>query len=352
MKVLVTGGIGYIGSHIIVELLKNDYDVYIIDNFENSDLKSLLNLELLTKINIPFKNLDILDKKGLEILFSEEKFDSVIHLAGLKSVPASINNPTSYYNTNVIGSINLIDLCVKYKVYKFIFSSSACVYGEKEVEVNETMTDLKPNNPYGKTKLIIEELLEQVCHSNKDFYCVSLRYFNPVGCHESGLIGDKATKDLNLFKVIEKVVTNKQDKLTIFGNNYDTNDGTPVRDFIHVSDIAEGHVLALNYLNKKMLDSNLSLKENYCVFNMGSEKGYSVLEVVNAYMKYNDIKFDYSFGDRREGDIVKLISNSEKIFKYLGWKAKRTLEDMCKTSYKFAINEDCYKKQYNNEFSN
>lgn len=326
-KVLVTGGLGYIGSHTVVELINAGYEVEIIDNLVNSKRSTLTALETITKKEIKLYEIDIEELSSLEErVFKTSEYFAIIHFAALKSVSESISNPLKYYKTNVIGTINLIDLCAKYQVNRFIFSSSACIYGNEANKVNnEQREDLNPINPYGKTKLMVEKILEEVCGKNNNLQGLSLRYFNPVGSHDSYLIGENPLNEpTNLFPIIERVATGQKEKLQIFGKDYNTKDGTAVRDYVHVVDIARGHVVALNaFKNNK----------SYDVYNMGTEKGYTVLETVLMYEKINGIKLNYEFTERRDGDAEDLISDCTKIRNELGWKAEKTLEEMCRDSY-------------------
>ena len=282
---------------------------------------------------IPFFNIDITDKKAMEEMFKLNKFTGLIHLAGKKSVPESVDNPISYYENNVYGSMNLIDLAQKYGVSKFIFSSSASVYGDKIKYCSEKETSICPVSPYASTKLTIEEILNYTCNSklNKTLRGVSLRYFNPVGAHHSGLIGDfsNLTQFSNLFKVIESISVGLKEKLDIYGKDYYTVDGTPVRDYVHVEDIAEGHVMMLSYFDK-----NKDFKHD--IFNMGTEKGHSVKEVIDCYNKSNNISLPYEFKERRQGDVESITADCSKIKEAIGWESNKNLEIMCEDSYRWA----------------
>lgn len=330
--ILVTGGLGYIGCHIVVKLHEAGYDVIILDNLSNTSKDVLSILNSMLKTSLKFYETDMRDKIGLEEVFKNEKITGIIHLAAKKSVPESVNNPIDYYENNVIGTMNLIQISEKYKVEKFIFSSSASVYGDLYNVCKESDLGLSPVSPYACTKLSSELILRNFCESTntKHSRVISLRYFNPVGAHQSGLIGDfsKLTDFSNLFKVIESVVNGQKKSLSIFGTDYNTIDGTPVRDYIHIEDIAEGHVIMLKYFDKETF--------KYDVFNMGTEKGYSVKEVIEAYMNSNKIKFDYNYIGRRPGDVESIRSDCSKIKKAMGWSCKRSLDDMCKDSYRWA----------------
>lgn len=341
--ILVTGGLGYIGSHTVVELLseeylktadvKYSYEIVIVDNCSNASENILERLEKITNKKITFYKIDILDTTGLETIFSSHNFYAVIHFAGKKSVEESTKFPLDYYTTNVTGSIGLIELCLKYKVNNFIFSSSSCVYGNRDDSATEDETNLQPINTYGKTKLLVENILRDVSKTNKSFKSVLLRYCNPVAAHSSGLIGENPKGvPANLFPIIESVVRGKRDKLFIFGNDYNTRDGTAIRDYVHVSDIARGHVIALQCFE----DTKSHLfKDNHVIYNMGTNMGYSVYEVIKSYMEVTKVKIDYEFTSRRAGDAEKSCPNCNKIIEELGWKPSTTLKQMCADSYNF-----------------
>lgn len=333
LNILVTGGLGFIGSHTCVQLLENKYKIIIIDNLINSKLSVKNKIEEITKNinkNIDFYNVDITEKKNLENIFIKYNFDLLIHFAGLKSVNQSINNPLDYYNNNVVGSINLFDLCDKYNVNNIIFSSSATVYGKNNYPVDENATIGQGiTNPYGQTKYIVECILQDIYKSDKSKSITVLRYFNPVGAHKSGLIGEDPN-DIpnNLFPHILK------QKLTIFGNNYNTKDGTCVRDFIHVVDLAKGHVKAMKNM------TNYKNKGGYYVYNLGSGKGISVLEFIKEFEKINSVKINYTFGKKREGDLENVYAITDRAYNELGWKTEKTLQDICKDGYNyFKINK-------------
>lgn len=336
--ILVTGGLGYIGSHIVIKLLELKYNVVILDNLCNSDIKVLSIIETMIGHSVPFFNCDIRDRERLENVFKSNKLTGVIHLAGKKSVPESVDNPGLYYDNNVNGSNILIDLSLKYGIEKFIFSSSASVYGDKIQICKEDEKYLNPISPYASTKLTVEQILNYSVHSktNTKTKAVSLRYFNPVGGHKSGKLGDfsNLTEFSNLFKVIESIAIGIKEYLSIYGCDYNTIDGTPVRDYVHVEDIAEGHVKMLSYFDKNNF--------LYDVFNMGTEKGNSVKEVIDCYNKSNGINLKYLLTNRRSGDVESITSDCNKIYNAIEWKAKRSLEEMCVDSYNFAIKN--YKK--------
>jgi UDP-glucose 4-epimerase len=344
-NILVTGGLGYIGSHTVVELLSEEYlnsvnlnekyEIVIIDNLSNSCDKVLTRLEEITNKKVKFYNADILDIVSLEKIFSSENFYAVIHFAGKKSVAESLKEPLIYYKNNVTGSVNLIELCTKYNVNNFIFSSSSCVYGNRDDSATEEDTNLQPINTYGQTKLMVEKVLIDVCKSNKNFKSVLLRYCNPVAAHKSGLIGENPSGvPANLFPVLENHIRGKNEKISVFGNDYDTHDGTPIRDYVHVSDIAKGHVLALQCFN----ENNYNLfNNNVVIYNMGTNTGYSVLDIINTYMQSTGVKINYQIASRRPGDATKSCPNSDKIIKELGWKPFTPLSEMCKDSYNFIL---------------
>ncbi len=325
MKILVTGGTGYIGSHTVVELINAKHEVVIVDNLVNSSKDVLDQLKEITDRHIDFYEIDCTDEKLLEPIFKNHQFDGVIHFAGLKAVGESVVMPLNYYHNNVLSTIVVSNLALKYQVKKFVFSSSATVYGDQEVPFVETMNLLPTTNPYGETKAMSERILRDVAHANKDFKVSLLRYFNPVGAHESGLIGEAPNGiPNNLMPYVSRVAKKKLEFLSIFGNDYDTPDGTGIRDYIHVVDLAKGHVLAIE-----------KLKDSIEVYNLGTGQGVSVLELVHAYEKVNEVKVPYKIVERRPGDIASSYANPNKAFKDLGWKAEKTIFDMCKDAWKF-----------------
>ena len=320
MKVLLTGGTGYIGSHTAVELLKLGYDVEIMDNLFNSKVTVLDNIEKITGVRPKFYKVDLLDKEEMVKLFKENQYDIVIHFAGLKAVGESVEKPLKYYENNVGGTINLLEVMKKYGVKKIIFSSSATVYGEQgETEMTEEMqTGVGITNPYGETKYMIEEILKDVAEAEPDFEVVILRYFNPVGAHESGLLGEDPN-DIpnNLMPIIMKVSTGEIPELSVYGDDYDTVDGTGMRDFIHVVDLSKGHVAAIEHMKPGVL-----------IYNLGTGKATSVLEMVAAFEKASGgKKLPYKIAPRRPGDLAKIYANPEKAYKELGWKTELTIED-------------------------
>lgn len=329
MNILVTGGTGYIGSHTVVELINHGYDVTIIDNLYNSKENVLDKIEKITGKRPTFYNADIRNYKQLEDVISNNKFDACIHFAGLKAVGESCEKPMLYFDNNVSGSINLYDLLIKNNVNTIIFSSSATVYGDNfKPPFKEEFGQGTATNPYGQTKAINENILTSICQSNKNMSCCLLRYFNPIGAHESGLIGEIPNGvPNNLLPYICDVANGKRDHLNIFGNDYDTKDGTCIRDFIHVVDLARAHVLALEY----------SLKHKGVeVINIGTGNGYTVSEVVKAYEKASGVKIKVEIAPRRAGDIAISFADVSKAEKLLGFKTEFDIEKMCEDSYRFS----------------
>ena len=329
MKILVTGGAGYIGSHTCVELLNEGFEVVIIDNFSNSKSSSLDAIKKITGKDFKFYEIDYLDKDALNKVFEENKIDAVINFAGFKAVGESVQKPIEYYTNNISGALNLLDVMRKHNVKKFVFSSSATVYGNPEkIPLTEDCKIGGTTNPYGTSKLFIEQILKDIYASDNSWDIIILRYFNPVGAHESGLIGEdpKGTPN-NLMPYIAKVATKELKELSVFGNDYNTPDGTGVRDYIHVVDLAKGHVLALNKLEKE--------GKGLFIYNLGTGTGYSVLDLVHAYEKANNVKVPYKITPRRDGDIATCYSDPTKAKNELGFVATKTIEDMCHDSYKF-----------------
>ena len=323
--ILVTGGLGYIGSHTVVELLNNNYDVVIVDNLSNSKIETLDSLKKITGKDIKFYEEDICERGALQKIFKENKIDAVIHFAGFKAVGESVLKPLKYYRNNIDSTLSLLEVMEENNCYNIIFSSSATVYGKpKSLPIYEDFP-LSTTNPYGTTKLFIEYILKDMYTSNNKWNITILRYFNPIGAHKSGLIGEDP-KDIpnNLMPYVVKVATGELKELSIFGDDYDTIDGTGVRDYIHVVDLALGHVLALK--NKK---------EGVKIYNLGTGKGTSVLELVNAFEKVNNIKVNKKIAPRRPGDIDACFASCEKAFNELGFKAKYTIDEMCKDAYNF-----------------
>lgn len=329
MKILVTGGAGYIGSHTCVELLNEGFEVVVIDNFSNSKSSSLDAIKKITGKDFKFYEIDYLDKNALNKVFEENKIDAVINFAGFKAVGESVQKPIEYYTNNISGALNLLDVMRKHNVKKFVFSSSATVYGNPEkIPLTEDCKIGGTTNPYGTSKLFIEQILKDIYASDNSWDIIILRYFNPVGAHESGLIGeDPKGIPNNLMPYIAKVATKELKELSVFGNDYNTPDGTGVRDYIHVVDLAKGHVLALNKLEKE--------GKGLFIYNLGTGTGYSVLDLVHAYEKANNVKVPYKIAPRRDGDIATCYSDPTKAKNELGFVTTKTIEDMCHDSYKF-----------------
>ena len=330
MKILVTGGTGYIGSHTCVELLKNGYEVIIIDNLCNSKKEVVDNIEKITNKQVQFVEGDVRDKDLLRTIFKNNKIAAVIHFAGLKAVGESVEKPLLYYQNNLDSTLNLCEIMNEFNVKKLIFSSSATVYGNPvKLPITEDMEVGKTTNPYGTSKYFLERILSDLYISDEDWSITLLRYFNPVGAHESGLLGEDPNGiPNNLMPYIVKVATNELECLSVFGNDYDTPDGTGVRDYIHVVDLARGHVMAID----KILNTT-----GVNIYNLGTGVGYSVLDLVNTFEKVNGIKINKKIVGRRAGDIAACYADSTKAYKELGWKAELNLEDMVKSSYNYAL---------------
>ena len=330
MAILVTGGTGYIGSHTAVELLNKNKEVVVLDNFVNSSPDVVEKIKQITGKDFKFYEVDLLDKEKLAQVFEENNITEVIHFAGLKAVGESVQKPLEYYTNNIIGTLTLLEVMKKYNCKKMVFSSSATVYGDQGVKVySEEMKRGETTNPYGTTKSMIEKILEDLYVADKEWGIVLLRYFNPVGAHQSGLIGDNPNgKPNNLMPFIQKVAMGKLPELSIFGNDYGTKDGTCVRDFIHVVDLSLGHINALEKLNKE--------QTGIYIYNLGTGVGYSVLDLVTTFEKVNDMKLPYKMAPRRAGDLAEFYANPTKAKEELGWTATKTLEDMCRDSWNFA----------------
>lgn len=325
MKILVTGGLGFIGSHTVVELLNKDFQVVIVDNLSNSDISVLDNLKKITNKQIPFYEVDCTNSEQLEEVFKLYNFSAIIHFAGFKAVGESVLKPIMYYNNNLNSTMVLSKLAIKYNVSKFIFSSSATVYGDQMPPLTEKMEKKETTNPYGETKNMSERILEDISLSASNFNVVLLRYFNPIGAHKSGLIGEKPSGvPNNLMPYITQTAKGLREKLYVFGDDYKTIDGTGVRDYIHVVDLAKGHVSALEY--------EFSGVE---VFNLGTGKGTSVLELIKAFEEVNKIKLPYEITERREGDIDSSFADVSKARDVLNWEAKLTIKDMVKDAWNF-----------------
>ena len=325
MKILVTGGAGYIGSHTCVELLENDQDIVVVDNLINSSRVSLERVEKITGKQIPFHKVDILDKKSLHKVFSKYNFDAVIHFAALKAVGESVEKPLLYYHNNVSGSLILYEVMQEHNVKNIVFSSSATVYGDPDsVPIKEDFP-VTTTNPYGSTKLMMETILQDLQNADQDWNVALLRYFNPIGAHPSGLIGEDPNGiPNNLLPYISQVAVGKLDKLQVFGDDYPTPDGTGVRDYIHVVDLARGHLAALD-----------KLKENpgTVIYNLGTGNGYSVLDMIKAFEKASGRDVPYEIVDRRPGDIAECWADPSKAKKELGWEAEYGIDEMCQHAW-------------------
>ena len=332
MAILVTGGAGYIGSHVAVELLNSGREIVIIDNFSNSERTVLDKIKEITKKDFKFYEIDYLNIKDLEKVFEENKIDAVMNFAGFKAVGESVEKPLEYYENNVSGAIGLLKTMRKYNVKKFIFSSSATLYGDPEIiPITEECKVGGTTNPYGTTKLFIERILEDLYKSDNEWDIAILRYFNPVGAHESGLIGENP-KGIpnNLMPYVARVAAGKLEQLSVFGNDYDTPDGTGVRDYIHVVDLAKGHIKALEKLDKE--------KSGIYIYNLGTGNGYSVLDMVKAFEDATGKKVKYKIVERRAGDIATCYSDTSKAREELDWVAEKTLNDMCKDTWRYIQN--------------
>lgn len=333
-KILITGGAGYIGSHTLIELDKAGYEFVVYDNLSNSSKESIKRVEKIINKGISFVEGDIRDKESLRKVFTEYKIDSVIHFAGLKAVGESVAKPIEYYDNNVSGTLKLLEVMKEFNCKKIVFSSSATVYGDPHTTpIKETFPTGATTNPYGQTKYFIEEILKDLYVSDNEFKIAILRYFNPVGAHESGLIGeDPSGIPNNLMPFIAQTAVGKREILSVFGGDYDTHDGTGVRDYIHVVDLAYGHVKAINYLD------SLKDVEKPLIVNLGTGIGYSVLDVINAFEKASGKKINYKIVDRRAGDIAKCYAEPSYAKEILDWEAKRTIEDMCADSWRWQSN--------------
>ncbi len=333
MKVFVTGGLGYIGSHTVVELLNEGHDVIIIDNLYNSSRDVIEKIEKITSKKFQFYEGDVCDEELLDQIFHENKIDAVIHFAGSKAVGESVDNPILYYENNLISTLHLCKKMIENNCFKIIFSSSATVYGDpSELPITEKAKVGGTTNPYGTSKFMIERILNDITISNHKFTAIVLRYFNPIGAHKSGLIGEKPNGiPNNLMPYIVRVATGKLEILSVFGNDYDTPDGTGVRDYIHVVDLAKGHIKALE--KSPQLDG-------IHYYNLGTGSGYSVLDLVHAFEKVNGVSVPYKIVGRRPGDIASCYADSSLAYKELGWKAELGIEDMMRDSYNFILKQD------------
>ncbi len=327
MRILVTGGTGYIGSHTCVQLIERGDDVVIVDNLSNSKATVVDSIEKITGKRPTFYEADILDKAALESIFSAHKPDAVIHFAGLKAVGESVSKPLEYYHNNITGTLMLLDVMRAHGCFKLVFSSSATVYGTPaSVPIREDFPTGGTTNPYGTTKLYLERILSDLYVSDNRWSIALLRYFNPIGAHESALIGDNPNGiPNNLMPYVTRVAKGILPELAVYGNDYPTHDGTGVRDFIHVEDLAAGHIAVLNHMEHAGVQ----------IYNLGTGVGYSVLDLVNAFEKATGIKVPYRIAERRTGDIAECWSDPAKAQNELGWKASHTLEDMCRSAWNF-----------------
>lgn len=330
MKILVNGGAGYIGSHTVVELLEEGKEVVVVDNFSNSNPIVLDRIRKITNKDFKFYEIDTTNKKSLEVVFKENNIDSVIHFAAYKAVGESVEKPLEYYTNNLVSALTVLNLMKKYNVKNFVFSSSATVYGNPHTCPITENFPLSTTNPYGATKLMIEDILRDIAKANSSINIAILRYFNPVGAHSSGLIGEEPNGiPNNLMPYITKVAVGKLKELSVFGNDYDTHDGTGVRDYIHVVDLAKGHIKALNKLN-----TNCGL----VTYNLGTGNGYSVLDVVKAFSKASEKNIPYKIVDRRPGDVAMCYADCTKANNELGWKAEFDIDRMCEDSWRWQKN--------------
>ncbi|MBR3847989.1 MAG: UDP-glucose 4-epimerase GalE [Oscillospiraceae bacterium] len=330
MKILVTGGAGYIGSHTCVQLLEAGYDIVVLDNLSNSSEESLARVKKITGRDFKFYKVDLLDYDATEAVFAENDIDAVIHFAGLKAVGESVSIPLRYYHNNITGTLNLLDIMSKHNVKRIVFSSSATVYGDPHTVPIKEDFPLSCTNPYGRTKLMIEEILRDLYVSDKEWNIAILRYFNPVGAHESGLIGEDPNGiPNNLVPYIAQVAVGKLACLSVFGDDYDTPDGTGVRDYIHVIDLANGHLKALEKISSDV---------GVVTYNLGTGTGYSVLDMVKAFGKACGKDVNYKIAPRRPGDIGACYADPRKAERELGFRAERNLDDMCRDTWRWQSN--------------
>lgn len=333
MKILVTGGAGFIGSHTVVELHNAGFEPVIIDNLYNSNLNVLDGIKKITGKEFPFYEIDCNDADKVRALFEKEKFDGVIHFAAYKAVGESVEKPLNYYENNLISLLVLLRAAKEFNVDKFVFSSSCTVYGQPEkLPVTESTPRLPANSPYGNTKAIAEDIIRDHVHSGPGIKAISLRYFNPIGAHETSLIGELPNGvPSNLVPFITQTAAGLRKSLTVFGNDYDTPDGTCIRDFIHVVDLAKAHVKALDLLESQT-DTNY-----YDVFNVGTGEGYTVLQLINTFEEVNGVKLNYTIGPRREGDVEKIYAQSDKVNKVMKWHAEKTMADALRDAWNWQL---------------
>lgn len=327
MSILVTGGAGYIGSHTVVELIASGYEVVLVDNFTNSSKEVLNRLKTITGKEIPFYQGSVLDTDFLDRVFQENSIQAVIHFAALKAVGESVEKPLEYYDNNITGLLTLLKVMRQHSVYHIVFSSSATVYGNHNVSPLTEDLPTSATNPYGYTKVMTEQILNDLAHADQHWSVTNLRYFNPIGAHESGLIGEAPNGiPNNLMPYITQVAVGKLEGLNVFGGDYETHDGTGVRDYIHVVDLAKGHV--------KAVMNNLS-KTGASVYNLGTGQGYSVLDLVKAFEKANGISIPYTIQSRRPGDVAVCYADPSKAKRELNWQAEKSLEDMLRDSWRW-----------------
>ncbi len=331
MAILVTGGAGFIGSHTVVELQNAGYDVVVVDNLSNASVKSLQRVEKITGKPVTFYKADILDREAMEKIFDEQQIDSCIHFAGLKAVGESVAKPWEYYNNNIAGTLTLVDVMRKHGCKNIIFSSSATVYGDPAfIPITEECPKGQCTNPYGWTKSMLEQILSDMQKADPEWNVILLRYFNPIGAHQSGTMGENPNGiPNNLMPYITQVAVGKLEKLGVFGNDYDTHDGTGVRDYIHVVDLAVGHVKALKKIEEKA---------GLCIYNLGTGTGYSVLDIVKNFEEATGVKIPYEIKPRRAGDIATCYADASKAKKELGWTAQYGIKEMCADSWRWQSN--------------
>lgn len=329
MAILVTGGAGYIGSHTCVELLDAGYEVIIVDDFSNSKPESLKRIREITNKRFTFYELNVMDRDGLDQVFAKHQVDAVIHFAGLKAVGESVQLPLKYYQTNMISTLALCEIMKKHGVHKLVFSSSATVYGSTEIVPITEDSPLGATNPYGHTKLMLERILQDLAASDPQWGISILRYFNPIGAHKSGRIGENPNGiPNNLMPYVSQVAIGRLDRVNVYGNDYPTTDGTGVRDYIHVADLASGHLRALE---------RILARTGTDIYNLGTGKGYSVLEMIAAFERASGRKVSYSITERRAGDSAVCYADSSKAFRELGWVAQRGLEEMCEDTWRWQL---------------
>jgi UDP-glucose 4-epimerase len=333
MKILVTGGVGFIGSHTVVELDKAGFEPVIVDNLYNSDLNVLKGIKEITGKDFAFYNIDCNDIEKVRSLFDKEKFDGVIHFAAYKAVGESVEKPLEYYENNLISLLVLLRVMKEFDVKNFVFSSSCTVYGQPEQLPVTELTPRQPaTSPYGNTKAIAEDIIRDHVHSAPGVKAICLRYFNPIGAHESSLIGELPNGvPSNLVPYITQTAAGLRKSLTVFGNDYDTADGTCIRDFIHVVDLAKAHVKALELLDQEKQPNF------YDVFNVGTGEGYTVLELINTFQEVNGVKLNYTIGPRREGDVEKIYAQSDKVNNVMKWKAEKTMAEALRDAWNWQL---------------